>query len=97
VKNSDIETLEAVFKALRQYLPLGEYDLYAAYKSVFERLKAKNNTEKQKYQEKAEYHRETTRKWRRDNKERHSAYQKKYYYEKQAEKKKNKEKGGSGL
>jgi hypothetical protein len=88
MKNFDIEVLERTAQALRKYLPVGEYDVYKDFLDVCERLKAKNDSEKQRYRDKAEYHREFTKKWRRDNKERHGAYQKQYYEKKRAEKNK---------
>jgi hypothetical protein len=90
MKNFDIEVLERTAQALRKYLPVGEYDVYKDFLDVCERLKAKNDSEKQRYRNKAEYHRGFTRKWRQDNKERCEAYQKQYYEKKRAENNKNK-------
>ena len=78
MRNSDIETMGKIVFALGKYLPETEFELFKEYLNVYERLKAKNDKEKQSYQDKAEYHRETTRQWRQDNKERHYEYQKKY-------------------
>jgi len=86
MKNTDIETLGKIALAIREYFPIKEYDLYMEYIGVYESLKAKNDSEKQRYQDKAEYHRETSRKWRQDNKERHKEYQKKWHTEKRAAK-----------
>jgi len=78
MKNSDIETMGKLALALIKYLPESEYALLKEYLGVYERLKAKNDSQKQRYQDKAEYHRETTRQWRQDNKERNRAYQREY-------------------
>ena len=86
MRNTDIETLGRIALALKEYFPIKEYGLYTEYMGVYESLKAQNDLEKQRYQEKAEYHREVTRKWRQDNKERNSAYQKEYYAKKRAAK-----------
>jgi hypothetical protein len=50
-------------------------------------MKAKNDGQKQRYQDKAEYHRENTRQWRQNNKDKHYAYQKAYRDKKNAVKK----------
>jgi len=55
-----------------------EHDLYNEFLSVYEGLKVKNDKRNKGYQEKAEYHREATRKWRQENKERYKAYQKEW-------------------
>jgi len=78
MKNSDIETMGKIVFALGKYLPSTEFELFKEYLNVYERLKAKNDQEKQRYQEKAEFHRETSRQWRKDNKERNNQYQKDY-------------------
>jgi len=59
-----------------------ECGIYEDFLIVLEELKAKNNKRNQDYQKRAEYHREMTRKWRLENKERHKAYQKKWHDEK---------------
>ena len=86
MKDFHIETLEKTASALEKYLPVMEYELYKDYLLVYEHLKAKNDREKQQYQKRADYHRETSKKWRQDNKERHNAYQKQYNEKKRAEK-----------
>jgi len=73
---------------LREYIPLKEYDLYAKYLAYYERMKDQNDKQKQHYQDNAEYHRENTRKWRQENKDRNYAYQKEYLAKKRTEKNK---------
>ena len=84
MKDADIATLEKIAAALEEYLPVKEYELYMEYLSVFENLRAKREKQSQYYQSKAEYHREASRKWRQDNKDKHDAYQKEYLAKKRA-------------
>jgi hypothetical protein len=84
MKGADIEILEETIAILRKHIPLSEYDAYARFLDYYERMKAKNDAQKQQYQDKADYHRETSRKWRQDNKEKHYAYQKEYNAKKRA-------------
>ena len=78
MKDADLEIIRDAVSLLREHMPLREYDRYAAVLDFYERMKAKNEQQKMRYQNKAEYHRENTRKWRQDNKEKHYAYQKNY-------------------
>ena len=90
MKNTDaIEVLGRAVSILEKYLPVKEHGFLMEYLSAYEHLKAKDDRQKQNYQAKAEYHREKTRQWRQDNKEKHDAYQKAYYTKKRAEKKQN--------
>ncbi len=91
MKNTYVETLGKVAFALEKHLPIAEYELFMEYLGVYEALKAKNDREKQNYQEKAEYYREATRKWRQDNKERHEAYQKSWHERRRAKRNQAKE------
>jgi hypothetical protein len=79
MRTSDVETLNKVPAALGAFLPINELALYNEYEAVCKFLTDKNTKEKQAYQDKAEYHREVTRKWRRDNVERSRAYQREYH------------------
>jgi len=87
VKDADLEIIGDAVSLLREYMPLREYDRYAVFLDFYERMKTKNEQQKLRYQDKAEYHRENTRKWRQDNKEKHYAYQKSYRDRKNASKK----------
>jgi hypothetical protein len=78
-QDSIIETLERVRIVLREYMPLREYSLYVELCDVIKTLSSRRDSERRRYQNKAEYHREYTRKWREDNRERNEAYQKQYY------------------
>lgn len=73
-----IETLERVRIVLREYMPIREYDLYAELCSIIETLSSRRDNERKRYQDKAVYHRENTRKWRENNKERNTTYQKQW-------------------
>ena len=86
MKNTDIEILSKVVYALGKYLPETEFVLFKDYLRVYERLKAKNDNEKRRYQEKADYHRRTTQKWRKDNPEKQKEHQLKYQAKKRHEK-----------
>jgi len=77
--DSIVESLNKVTIALERYLPIGEYALYQEYIVAFDSLVAKRDKQKQSYQNKAEYHRNITKKWRHNNKERNAIYQKQYY------------------
>ena len=67
MRDSDIETLDKITDALEKYLPISEYGLFTEYLAVYEYVKAKRERQKASYQKKAEYHREFSKKWRRDN------------------------------
>jgi len=86
MRDTEIFTLANVATALEEYLPVKKYDLYKEYLTIFEALLAKHDKQKQRYMDKAEYHRENSRKWRQENKEKHYAYQKEYLAKKRAEK-----------
>jgi hypothetical protein len=77
-QDSIIETLEKVRAVFREHMPLREYDTYAELCDVIETLSSRRDGERQRYQDKAVYHREITRKWREDNKERNKAYRKQW-------------------
>ena len=89
MKDSEVITLARVAEALEEYLPVKEYELYNDYLSLYEHLREKREKQSQYYQSKAEYHREATRQWRQDNKEKHYAYQKEYSAKKRAASKQN--------
>jgi len=78
MKDADIEILGEINEIFRKHVPLSEYDVYTRFMDFYERMKAQNDLQKQQYQEKAEYHREKTRRWRQDNKERNKEYQREY-------------------
>ena len=86
MKDSEIEVLVDVAALLEEYLPIKDYGLYIEYLDVLESVKAKKEKQSQTYQAKAEYHREISRKWRQENKERHNKYQKEYLAKKRAKK-----------
>jgi hypothetical protein len=73
-----IETINKTITAFRQHLPLTEYDLYAELLRVRDILTVRRDAGRQKYQQKADYHRENTKQWRKDNHERNKAYQEKW-------------------
>jgi hypothetical protein len=91
VKPAEIEVLDNVISAMEKYFPIREIGLFNQCVDILERLKAIDAKSKQRYQDKAEYHREATRKWRQDNKAKHAAYQKQYSAKKRAKKKRNEE------
>lgn len=63
MRNSDIDTLKRVKEALEICVAQGQ-ELLSEYTALYERLKEKNDKEKQRYQDKAEYHRGYSRKWK---------------------------------
>jgi len=85
MKNSDIEVLGKVAFLLGKYLPTAEYDLFKEYLRIYEWLKTKNDKEKQRYNDKAEYHREATKKWRQENADKNRDYQRNYNKNKRIE------------
>ena len=89
MRDSEIFTLANVATALEEYLPVKKCDLYKEYLTIFEALLAKHDKQKQRYMDKAEYHRESTRQWRQNNKEKNREYQREYARKKAAEKKDN--------
>jgi tRNA A22 N-methylase len=78
MKNADIEILGKVAYALGKYLPESEFGLFKDYLRVYELLKARDNKQKQRYQEKAEYHRRVTQKWREENPEKQKEHSRKH-------------------
>jgi len=73
------EIAEAVGKMIpimKKYLPVGEYEVYRDFIEAHKSLVARKEQQRQSYRNKAEYHRELTKKWREDNAERNKAYQK---------------------
>ena len=78
MKDADIEILGEINEIFRKFVPLSEYDVYTRFMDFYERMKAQNDQQKQNYQKKAEYHREISRKWRQDNKEKNRDYQREY-------------------
>ena len=67
MRDSDIETLDKIADALEKYLPISEYELFTDYLVVYEYVKDKRERQKASYQKNADYHREFSKKWRRDN------------------------------
>jgi hypothetical protein len=83
---ADLEILGKVAYALGKYLPESEFALFKDYLRVYEMLKEKDEKQKRRYQEKAEFHRRTTQKWREDNPEKQKAHSRKHYEKKLREK-----------
>ena len=77
-QDSIIKTLEKVRIVLREYMPIREYDTYTELCDAIEILSSRRDSERQRYQDKAEYHRENTRKWREKNKDWNKTYQKQW-------------------
>lgn len=77
MRNSDIDTLKRVKDVLEICVSQGQ-ELLSEYTSLYERLKEKNDNEKQRYQDKAEYHRTYSRKWRSENPEKQKRYSEDY-------------------
>jgi hypothetical protein len=90
MRNADIEILGKAAYALGKYLPETEFALFKDYLRVYESLKAKNDNEKQRYQEKAEYHRAITKKWREENPEKQKRHVRNYQEKKRLELEKQK-------
>lgn len=84
MKDADIEILREVKEIMRKFIPLSEYDAYAKFLDLYERMKAKNDSQKRSYQAKAEHYRESSRKWRQENKDRNREYQRDYNAKKRA-------------
>ena len=80
VYNQDaiIETIDEAIIIFRKYMPLSEYDLYVKLLGVRDTLTARRDAERQRYQDKADYHRKTSQQWRKDNKEHAKAYHDKW-------------------
>ena len=77
MKDEQIVTLEKLAEELKDS-PFIKHELYAEFLSILEEIKIKKAKQKQNYEKNSEYHREKTRKWRVDNKEKHLKYQKEW-------------------
>lgn len=85
MRNADIDTLKRVKEALEICVSQGQ-ELLAEYTALYDRLKEKNDKEKQSYQDKAEYHRSYSRKWKMENPEKQKKYHEDYLDRKKQEK-----------
>jgi len=73
-----IETIKKTISALEQYLPPGENELYEELLFVYNTLASRRDAEREKYKDKADYHKEHSRQWRKNNKERLKEHSKNY-------------------
>ena len=74
-----LKSFRKIIPLLKRYLPINEYAAYEEFLKTCDLLAARVDKQKQGYQDKAEYHREISRKWREDNKEVNATYMKRYY------------------
>jgi hypothetical protein len=81
-KDKKMQSIDEIAKAvgrmipiMKKYLPVGEYEAYRDFLEAYKSLVARKEQMRQSYQDKAKYHRESTKKWREDNAEKNKAYQ----------------------
>lgn len=69
------EIIGRIIPIMRKYLCVDDYEAYIDFLEAHESLLARVEKQRNQYQDKAEYYRANTKKWRKDNAERHKAYQ----------------------
>lgn len=78
MRNADIEILEKVAGELENYLPCCKATLLSDFLDLYARLKSKNDKEKQNYQDKAQYYRDFTKKWKEANPDKQKQYSREF-------------------
>ena len=70
-----VERLGKMIPILAKHLPISEYPLFQEFLDVHNSLAFKMGKGKQRYQDNAEFYRQNTRNWRKENPDKAKAYQ----------------------